>query len=67
MGKRTSIMNERTLLTYIKAAGMTYDFFLLAAGSAGLGRHLWHIQETDWPRLSMVGLQSYPISILIYW
>lgn len=37
-----------------KATGITYSFVLLAAGLGGLGRHIWDIQATDWPKLAKV-------------
>ncbi len=49
-----------------KATGIAYSFVLLAAGLGGLGRHIWDIQATDWPKLAKVRPQYHFPGVLPY-
>ena len=40
-----SFPNEDTLTESKQVAGVAFNFCLLAAGLAGLGRHAWHIHR----------------------
>lgn len=37
-----------------QAANIAFDFGLLGAGLAGLGNHIWYIQETQYVKLAQV-------------
>lgn len=50
----TATLTENISANSEQVAGIVFDFVLLAAGVAGLGHHVWNLQETQYEKLEQV-------------
>lgn len=49
-----SVFTKMTTANAPQVAGIAFSFVLLAAGLAGLGDHIWYLQETQFIKLDQV-------------